>query len=258
MTTDTKLTREQIELWRVVLGNRMGQADALCDMALRSLAVEQVPSASVVVPREIYQGALNYIQHVGANNVMRGELHPQQWLVDGLIAAAPTNAALQDTVGDKPDEAVAGRDKGKNPLTDSRSGTPAVAAPTDTPRVSAISTNLDAAKVMARILGTTIARCEEMLRAGNAAGLSTVYMLACVRAYSDTPSDSVVEALRWVLPLAKGYADAHPVGSNQEYVDDAVAVLAQADAARIGQLERELAEASRRIEELEFGPWKVK
>jgi len=27
---------------------------------------------------------------------------------------------------------------------------------------------------------------------------------------------------------------------------------------RIGQLERELAEASRRIEELEFGPWKVK
>ena len=112
MTTDTKLTREQIELWRVVLGNRMGQADALCDMALRSLAAEQ-PSDSVVVPREIYQGALNYIQHVGANNVMRGELHPQQWLVDGLIAAAPTNAALQDTVGDKPDEAVAGRDKGK-------------------------------------------------------------------------------------------------------------------------------------------------
>jgi len=56
-------------------------------------APSDTPSDSVVVPREIYQGALNYIQHVGANNVMRGELHPQQWLVDGMLAAAPTNAA---------------------------------------------------------------------------------------------------------------------------------------------------------------------
>lgn len=33
------------------------------------------------------------------------------------------------------------------------------------------------------------------------------------------------EMLRLVLPLAKGYAVAHPVGSNQEYVDAADAFL---------------------------------
>ena len=44
--------------------------------------------------------------------------------------------------------------------------------------------NFQVARRMARILGTTIARCEEMLRAGNDAGLSTVYMDACVRAYA--------------------------------------------------------------------------
>lgn len=41
----------------------------------------------VVLPREIYEGALNYIRHVGANHVMRGEPHPQAWLVDGLEQA---------------------------------------------------------------------------------------------------------------------------------------------------------------------------
>lgn len=33
---------------------------------------------------ELLQGALNYIKHVGANQTMRGQQHPQQWLVDGL------------------------------------------------------------------------------------------------------------------------------------------------------------------------------
>ena len=43
---------------------------------------------------------------------------------------------------------------------------------------------LTVAQRMARILGTTVARCEEMLRAGNEAGISTAYMDACVRAYA--------------------------------------------------------------------------
>lgn len=34
--------------------------------------------------RNILEGALRYIEHVGANHTMRGEPHPQQWLVDGL------------------------------------------------------------------------------------------------------------------------------------------------------------------------------
>jgi hypothetical protein len=49
-------------------------------------------------------------------------------------------------------------------------------------------TNFDAAKRMARVLGTTISRCEQMLSAGNRAGLSTVYMLACVLAYAKPKS----------------------------------------------------------------------
>jgi hypothetical protein len=49
-------------------------------------------------------------------------------------------------------------------------------------------TNTDAAKRMARVLGTTISRCEDMLSAGNAAGISTVYMLACVLAYANPKS----------------------------------------------------------------------
>ena len=69
-----------------------------------------VPQAGMVmVPREIFDGALNYINHCGSNQIMRGEPHPQQWIVDGLLAAS-TNAAPQVE-------------------TASTLGTPAVAAP---------------------------------------------------------------------------------------------------------------------------------
>ena len=44
-------------------------------------------SDSVRVPKSIFDGALRYIQHVGANHTMRGKPHPQQWIVDGLLAA---------------------------------------------------------------------------------------------------------------------------------------------------------------------------
>ena len=49
-----------------------------------------VREESVTLPKPVYQAALNYIQHVGANHVMRGEPHPQQWIVDGLLAVAPS------------------------------------------------------------------------------------------------------------------------------------------------------------------------
>ena len=51
---------------------------------------EAAREESVTLPKPVYQAALNYIQHVGANHVMRGEPHPQQWIVDGLLAAAPS------------------------------------------------------------------------------------------------------------------------------------------------------------------------
>lgn len=34
----------------------------------------------------LFRDALAYINHVGANHTMRGEPHPQQWLVDKLQA----------------------------------------------------------------------------------------------------------------------------------------------------------------------------
>ena len=40
---------------------------------------------------------------------------------------------------------------------------------------------LEAAKIIARILGDTVSRCEKPLRAGNEAGLSTSYMVESVR-----------------------------------------------------------------------------
>jgi hypothetical protein len=43
--------------------------------------------------------------------------------------------------------------------------------------------------------------------------------------------DRLAEALRLILPLAKGYAAANDVGSNQEYVRAAEAVLTAFDAA---------------------------
>ena len=39
---------------------------------------------AVQVPLMVFNAALNYIRHVGANHTMRGEPHPQQWIVDGL------------------------------------------------------------------------------------------------------------------------------------------------------------------------------
>ena len=57
-------------------------------------------------------------------------------------------------------------------------------------------------------------------------------ILARAFAVSETApplSDQVVDALRLILPMAKGYAAAHQVGSNQEYVDHAEIVLAKAD-----------------------------
>ena len=43
--------------------------------------------------------------------------------------------------------------------------------------------------------------------------------------------EALVEALTLVLPMAKGYAHAHRVGSNEAYVEQAESVLAQATGA---------------------------
>ena len=53
----------------------------------KALYSQNVGAERVVVPRERLQAALNYIKHVGANTIMRGEPHPQQQIVDWLDAA---------------------------------------------------------------------------------------------------------------------------------------------------------------------------
>jgi hypothetical protein len=40
--------------------------------------------------------ALAYIKHVGANHTMRGEPHPQQWLVDKLEANLNSSFAAKE------------------------------------------------------------------------------------------------------------------------------------------------------------------
>jgi hypothetical protein len=52
--------------------------------AATALRASPSEAEGVSVPKDIYEGALCYIKHVGSNWTMRGEPHPQQWLVDGL------------------------------------------------------------------------------------------------------------------------------------------------------------------------------
>jgi hypothetical protein len=58
----------------------VGEFAQLCDRALLTLS-KTVPDNALL------RDALAYINHVGANHTMRGEPHPQQWLVDKLEAA---------------------------------------------------------------------------------------------------------------------------------------------------------------------------
>lgn len=67
--------------------------DALHD--LTPLFSSPLAQGMVGVPIDIFQAALNYIRHCGANQIMRGEPHPQQMIVDGLeLAAANQPAAV--------------------------------------------------------------------------------------------------------------------------------------------------------------------
>ena len=58
--------------------------NALMERAAATLRASPSEADRVSVPKDIYEGALNYIRHVGSNWTMRGEPHPQQWIVDGL------------------------------------------------------------------------------------------------------------------------------------------------------------------------------
>jgi len=80
---------------REVVEGEMGLWVRVSEWGLVREALRHSPSESVGevrLPRTIYEGALNYIRHVGSNWTMRGEPHPQQWIVDGLEAAAKGKA----------------------------------------------------------------------------------------------------------------------------------------------------------------------
>jgi hypothetical protein len=85
----------QHELAIAIIENRIEDADKSTSKArlvsaedlrtvLLALRASPPEAEGVSVPRTVYDAALNYIRHVGANHVMRGEPHPQQWIVDGL------------------------------------------------------------------------------------------------------------------------------------------------------------------------------
>lgn len=62
-----------------------------------TLSSPRPKSAAQKVPdgwKQTVQDAINYIEHVGANWTMRGQPHPQQWILDNLhamLAAAPSH-----------------------------------------------------------------------------------------------------------------------------------------------------------------------
>ena len=66
-----------------------------------------------------------------------------------------------------------------------------------------------------------------VLTSDSKVSLKDIAYMANDRAFLLAELERLQEALRLILPLAKGYAHAHPVGSNQEYVNDARAILAQ-------------------------------
>ena len=66
-------------------------------VALLAALSEIAPTRDAVL--EAVEPALRYIQHVGANAVMRGEPHPQQWIVDKLEALLKSNNAAAGSGG---------------------------------------------------------------------------------------------------------------------------------------------------------------
>lgn len=86
---DDGLTEPMLEAYFEHPNHALNNMNIPTFKALVLLARRAMESRSeVLVPVNIFQGALNYIRHVGANWTERGEPHPQQWIVDGLELAA--------------------------------------------------------------------------------------------------------------------------------------------------------------------------
>lgn len=84
------MTREQIEerrAWLRGITKDDRWVDDLCNLAHEGLHSLEYVNGSVSIPRDDLMAALNYIEHVGANWTMRGQEHPQKWIVDKLHAA---------------------------------------------------------------------------------------------------------------------------------------------------------------------------
>ena len=84
------MTLEQrIDVWALNTADKVHAAPSLAFETLQSAArtlAAAVREEAVTENRKVMQDALNYIRHVGANHVMRGQPHPQQWIVDELEA----------------------------------------------------------------------------------------------------------------------------------------------------------------------------
>lgn len=72
------------------LADLLDEAAIMCEMyALEGhgkMVLHEHHTAELAKYKEAMRDALAYIKHVGANHTMRGEPHPQQWIVDKLEA----------------------------------------------------------------------------------------------------------------------------------------------------------------------------
>jgi len=89
--------REVVKLERDLAAARERSKNLQVALDTAGVAAKQLISESdgklaaareqLVVARAAMEPALRYIEHIGANHVMRGEPHPQQKIVDDLRAA---------------------------------------------------------------------------------------------------------------------------------------------------------------------------
>jgi hypothetical protein len=82
--TATRLRAASQALMGTKSGSKFCQLLEQAAIELESLSGPE--GYAVAETADIMRSALAYIKHVGANHTMRGQPHPQQWLVDKMEA----------------------------------------------------------------------------------------------------------------------------------------------------------------------------
>ena|SRR3990167_774527 len=100
--SDTRPNTPPTRLNDFIADQFVSDAKKIAALKARVAELEAVSSEIAPLDRnaiiEALESALRYIQHVGANHIMCGQPHPQQWIVDKLeeVIRALKNAAPEE------------------------------------------------------------------------------------------------------------------------------------------------------------------